>query len=254
MQIAISRQTSATHLNSILNHPEVHPGVALNAEPLDLTPHIADPNVVALYGEHGGQVYQRLQVGLWEAHSAFVPEGRGEWALAATQQTLKWIFTRTEAVEVITRVPQGNLGARALARAAGLTQDCTLAHGWVRDGKPISADVFSLTVQSWMRSAPDLPTRGKWFHARLNAEFDRLGISEPPHEDDETHDRYVGAACEMVFGGQPEKACVFYNRMAALARWHPISIVNIDPLAIDIGSAIIMIRGDDIVVIPPQKQ
>lgn len=253
MQVAINRHTEAAHLNSILNHPEVHPWVAYDENPLDLTPVMENPNVVALYGEHGGQVYQRLQPGLFEAHSAFKPEGRGEWALAATRETLKWIFVHTEAVEIVTRVPAGNVAARALAKAIGGVQDFTLPEGWVKAGKPVSADVFSLTIQGWMKSAPDLPSRGKWFHARLKAEFDRLGIAEPQHADDETHDRYVGAACEMIFGGQPEKACVFYNRVAVISGWHPIGVVNLDPLAIHIGSAILVMRGDDFFVVPPQK-
>lgn len=254
MEAAIQRYTEATHLNSILNHPEVFPLISDgSSDSIDMTPVMESPDVVALYGEHGGQVYQRLQPGLFEAHSAFRPEGRGEWALAATQQTLKWVFTRTEAVEIVTRVPAGNLAARALAKAIGGTHDFTLPAGWVKDGKPISADVFSLTIQGWMKSAPDLPSRGKWFHGRLNAEFDRLGISEPPHDDCSVHDRYVGAACEMIFGGQPDKACIFYNRVAGLAGWHPIFIERYDPLVVNIGSAILVMRGDDFVVVPPQK-
>jgi hypothetical protein len=254
MQIAISRQTDAQHLNSILNHPEVLPLVSDgSSDTLDMTPVMESPDVIALYGEHGGQVYHRLQPGLFEAHSAFKPEGRGEWALAATRQTLKWIFTHTEAVEIVTRVPAGNVAARALAKAIGGVHEFTLPGGWVKDGKPIPADVFSLTIQGWMKSSPDLPSRGKWFHGRLNAELDRLGIAEPPHDDDETHDRYVGAACEMMFGGQPDKACIFYNRVASLARWHPIAILDYEPLVVNIGSAILVMRGDDFIAIPPPK-
>jgi hypothetical protein len=253
MQVDIQRHTEAAHLNSILNHPEVHASVAYDDKPLDLTPVMESPNVIALYGEHGGQVYHRLQPGLFEAHSAFKPEGRGEWALAATNATLKWIFTRTEAVEIVTRVPAGNVAAKALAKSIGGVHDCTLPHGWVKDGAPIPADVFSLTIQGWMKSAPTLAERGKWFHARLDAEFDRLGISEPPHDDCIVHDRYVGAACEMMFGGQPDKACVFYNRVGALAGWHPIAVANYDPLVVNIGSAILVMCGDDFFVVPPQK-
>jgi hypothetical protein len=253
MQIAISRHTEATHINGILNHPDVHPWVAYDDQPLDLTPVMESPNVVALYGEHGGQVYQRLQPGLFEAHSAFKPEGRGEWALAATHATLKWIFTHTEAVEIVTRVPTGNVAARALAKSIGGVHDFTLPEGWVKDGKPIPADVFSLTLQGWMKSAPGLVERGKWFHMRLKSELDRLGIEEPPHHDNEVHDRYVGAACEMFFGGQPDKAAVFYNRIGSIAGWQPIGVIGYDPLIVNIGSAILVMRGDDFFVLPPQQ-
>lgn len=252
MQVSISRQTSATHLNSIVNHPEVHPYVSGGFQgALDLSPLIEGGNVVALAGEHGGQVYARIGFGLYEAHSQFTPEGRGEWALAATRASLKWMFTRTDAIEILTRCP--TIASKALAKSIGGQHEFTIQQGWVLDGKIVPADIFSLTVQGWMKTAPDLPARGRWFHERLDAEFDRLGIVEPQHEDDDLHDRYVGAAVDMCFGGQPEKAMVFYNRTAALAGWHQIAVINRDPLAVDIGAAILVMRGDDFYVVPPQE-
>src|SRR5688572_22873198 len=155
MQVSISRQTDATHLNRIGNHPEVHPFVSGGIEgQLDLTPIVDNPDCIALLGEHAGQVYHSLQSGIFEADSQCLPEGRGDWMLAATRKSLHWVFTRTEAVEVISRVPAGNLAARALAKAVHLQHDCTVANGWVKDGKPSPADLFSLPIQVWMKTAP----------------------------------------------------------------------------------------------------
>lgn len=246
MQIAISRQTDAAHLNSIANHPEVYKWVAGNANgPLDFAPVMDNPDVFVLMGEHGGQVYHRLQPGLFEAHSQCRPEGRGEWMYEATRKTLHWIFTRTECMEIMTRVPHGNTRARSLAQAIGGRQDFVNPKGWIFDGKPVAAEIFSLKVQDWMRTAPGLVERGKWFHGRLNAEFDRHGVPDLAHDDDETHDRYVGAAVEMMFGGQPLKGAVLYNRWACMSGYHPISVVSLDPLAVDIGTALLVMRGDD---------
>jgi hypothetical protein len=105
-----------------------------------------------------------------------------------------------------------------------------------------------------MKSSPLLPARGRWFHEKLESELTRLGISELAHPDDEIHDRFVGAAVEMCFGGQPSKGVVFYNRIACMLGWQQISIVDFNPLAIDIGSAILVMRGDDFIVLPPQQQ
>jgi RimJ/RimL family protein N-acetyltransferase len=249
--ITISRHIDATHINAILNHPEVRPWVAANNAPLDMTPFME--SMIVLYGEYGGQVYHRLDAGLWEAHSAFLPKGRGQWALAATQASLKWMFARTDALEIVTRCPAGNVAAKALAKAIGGEHLFTHPEGWVKDGKPIPADVFSLTIQSWMKTSPLLVDRGRWFHARLGTEFARLGIQEPQHEDSETHDRYVGAACEMFFGGQPAKAAVFYNRVASIMNWHPVTVTSLNPLAVDIGSALLVMRGDDFFVPAPKQ-
>jgi hypothetical protein len=244
--------TDAAHVNRILNDGSVLPYVSKNGEPLDITEALGSPDFYALFGRLGGQIYERKQPGLFEAHSTFLKEGRGAWALAVTNATLAWMFTHTEAVEILTRCP--TLGAKALAKSIGGQHVFTLPEGWVKDGRPIPADVFSLSVQGWMKSAPSLVERGRWFHDRLQSEFDHLGIQEPQHDDSDLHDRYVGAAVEMCFGGQAQKACVFYNRVASLAGWHPISVVDFNPLAIDIGSAILVMRGDDFIVLPPQQQ
>jgi hypothetical protein len=254
MQVAVSRHTEAAHVNSILNHPDVYPFVKGAMEgPFDLSAELTSDNIVALYGEHGGQVYQRLLPCLWEAHSAVTPAGRGPWALEATQQSLAWMFTHTDAAEIVTRCPQGNLPAKALARLIGGSLQFTRQDGWVKDGKSISAEVYSLRVEDWMRNASNLVERGRWFHERLEAELERHGAKELAHPDDENHDRYVGAAVEMFFGGQPLKAQVLYNRFAVMAGYHPIQVVSLDPLAVDIGTALLIMREDDF-YIPDLKQ
>jgi hypothetical protein len=254
MHASIQLQPDATHVNSILNHPEVHPWVARDSTTLDLSPIIGHPDVVALFADKGGQVYQRLLPSLWEAHSAFLPEGRGDYALSVTRATLAWMFTRTDACEIVTRVPHGNLAAKALARSISGQLEFTIPGGWVKDGSPIDADLFSLSVQGWMRSAPDLIDRGRWFHDRLEAELDRLGIKEGKHDQSDVHDRYVGAAVEMFFGGQPLKGAVLYNRIAAVMGWQPVAVLSLDPIVVDIGSARLVMRGDDFIALPPQRR
>ena len=148
MNVAISRHTDAAHINAILNHPEVYPFVRGSVEgPLDLSPMIESDDVYALFGEHGGQVYHRLQPGLFVAHSQFTPPGRGEYALAVTRATLHWMFTHTEALEVMTLCPSGNPAAKALAKAIGGQFQWTNPTGWVMDGKPVAAEIWALTLQ-----------------------------------------------------------------------------------------------------------
>lgn len=250
MHVAIERQTDAKHINAILNHPEVYPYVRGLAEgPLDLAPLLESEGVIALLGEHGGQVYAQLQPGLYECHSQFLPQGRGDYAIAATQASLKWMFARTDAVEIMTRCP--HQGAKILAKNIGGTFEFTNPRGWVVDGKDVPADIYSLKIQDWMRTAPGLTEKGAWFHQRLEAELARHGQKDLVHAHDDIHDRYVGAVCEMFFGGQPVKGEIFYNRFAAFAGYGPITVLRdrngrpIAPLALDIGTAILVLRDDD---------
>ena len=254
MRVAIERHTDAKHLNEIVNHPEVYPWVRGAVEgPIDLGPWLDNDNVVALLGEYGGQIYQKRQAGLWEAHSQYLPEGRGEWALEATRQTLHWVFTRTDAVELVTRCPQGNFAAKALAKAIGGTYELTNPSGWVMYGRTIPADIYSLKIQDWMRAAPSLVERGKWFHERLAAEVKRHGEGDEGSAQNDTGNRCVGAVFDMLAGGQPMKAQIFHGRYAAMSGCYPLRVASADPLIVDLGSALIIVRDDDFFV-PATKQ
>jgi RimJ/RimL family protein N-acetyltransferase len=139
----------AAHINAILNHPSVHPWVAADDNPLDLTATLAQPDRYALFGPLGGQLYHRVGDGIYEVHSAYLPEARGRVALATTRETLRWMFGRTDAVEIITRVPKGNLAALALARAVGMRHMMTLQGSWIKDGRPIVCDFMRLAAKDW---------------------------------------------------------------------------------------------------------
>ena len=45
----------------------------------------------------------------------------------------------------------------------------------------------------------------------------------------------------------------FYNRWACMSDYHPIEVVRLDPLYVDIGTAVLVVRGDDF-AIPEMKQ
>ena len=243
-------QRDARKLNLILAHPDIHAWVAPRSDTaLDMAEAIADPRVICLLGKHGGVLFHQHQPGLYEAHTQILPEGRGAWGLDCVRACLMWMFTRADAMEIITRCPKGNLAATALARAVGGTRILTNANGWIKDGVPIPADYYSLKVEDWMRLAPGLEERGAWFHERLEAELATFDRAPHRHPDDTVHDRYVGAACEMFFGGQPAKARVLYNRFAVMAGYLPLEIVNMSPLAVDISSALLVMGDGDFRVV-----
>jgi hypothetical protein len=245
----IERVFDGERINRIVNDPSVYPWVRGVCEgPLDLGPLLSDKRHVCLLGELGGCLFIQQSPGIFEVHTQFLPEGRGEKAIQTVREALHWMFTRTDAVEIWTRCPKGNLGARVLARVIGGREEMTVARGWVQDGKVIPATIFSLTVQEWMKTAPGLIEIGQWYHAKLEEEYRLAGYSEPQHEDDENHDRYVGAAVEMIRGGQPHKGEIFYNRFALMAGYEPLKIVNTDPVTIDIRDATLEMHGKNFFV------
>lgn len=247
----IKRHYDAKLLNKVVNDPTIIPWVRGNykGEHLDLTPVVADRRNFCLLGEFGGVIFLQHQLGLYEAHTQFLPEGRGKQALAVVQEALHWMFTRTEAMEIVSKVPKGNLGARALVRSVHGRLEFRNPNGWTIRGQTVYADVFSWTLQEWLKTAPNLTEKGKWFHNKLESEFIKKGIVDPPHPDDEIHDRYVGATVEMAFGGQPHKAIMSYNRWAGMAGYAQVQIVSENPLVIDIQNSMVVIKDKDFWVI-----
>lgn len=247
--LGVSRASDATRLNEIVNDPAVYPWVRGGVDgPIDLTFAVQNPANVLLQGEHGAMLLIQLQMGLFEAHTQVLPVGRGQWAADFAKACVFWMFTRSTCFELMTKCPYGNLGARALAKCVGGKKLFTNPTGWMKDGKSIPADIFGITIQDWLLFAKGLEERGHWFHERLMAEYRKLGRKEAPHPDDATHDRYVGMACEMFLGGQPQKAVILYNRWAAMADYAPIELMSLDPVAINIQDAVIVMRKNDFYV------
>lgn len=242
----IERQFDGHDINRVVNAPSVYPwvkGYAVGR--LDMSAAVASKANVLLMGDHGGVIFVQHQQGYYEAHTQVLPAGRGRWTLRMVRAALHWMFTRTDAIEIVTRVPKGNDAALGLVRAIHGVYEFTNPRGWVYENDPVPAAVYALRLHDWVRRAPGLIERGAWFHARLEAELTKLGKTEDVHADDVTHDRYVGAACEMMMGGQPHKAAVFYNRWAVMADYAPIQLMSTSPLTVNIRSAIICVRPDD---------
>ena len=216
MMASIQVQTDAKRLNAILNHAEVLPWVSMDGEAIDVSEAVARDDVVALLGTYGGVTFHRLQPGLWEAHTKMLPEGRGQWALACVQACLHFLFCRTEAVEIMTRCPQGNVAAKTLARSIHGQFEFINPIGWIRDGLPVPADIYRLTIQDWIRHAPGLVERGQWFR--------ETQVTQSEAAVDVELDRRTGLAWEMSDGGQRQKAAIFYNRWAMMAGYPPLGL------------------------------
>ena len=252
----IKRATDAGHLNAILNHPTVRPWVAPKAEGvLDLTGMVADERNVVLMGELGGCAFLWLQPGIYEVHTQVLREGRGKWTRALTEACVRHMFTRTEAYEIVTRVPAGHLAAKAAAEAQGMRFEFTRPEGCLFRDRPTDVHIYSFRLQDWVVRGDGLAETGAWLHSRMEQEADRLGITVPRHDEDPNHNRYVGAAVEMVLGGRPGKGVAFYNRWVSLARQtrggmlQHVSLVSENPTVIRFDIGLMRFHADDIEVI-----
>jgi len=248
----IQRQTDAAFINQVLNHPKVRPYVAsANEGVIDITPAVENKLNVLLMGEFGGCMFFWVQPGMYEVHTQVLPEGRGKWTKAMTAACVHHMFTRTDCFDIITRVPDGHIAAKAAAIQQGMTHEFTRPAECKWLGEIVDAHIYSFRIQDWARTAPYLVEIGEMLHQRMHEEAKRLGITATPHANDENHNRYLGVAYEMAANGHPMKALQWYNRWAIVSRHKPISLVALEPptFAFDIG-LMKLINGDIEVSLP----
>lgn len=250
----VVRDTTSCRINAVVNHPEVRPWVAEGVAPIDLSPQVANPRNILLMGEHGGVMFLHVTDGVYESHTQVLPEARGEWTRALTDACARYMFTRTDAYEITTRVPAGHIAAAAAARCTGMRHEFTRPGGMLFKGERVDAHIYSGRIQDWVARTEELEATGEWLHRRMHEEAQRIGIDVPKHEDDANHNRYVGAAVEMAFGGQYLKAILTYNRWVSLARQtrdgvlQHVSLVSRAPPVIRFDIGLMRFHADDIEV------
>jgi hypothetical protein len=237
---ALSRTMDADRLNDVANHPDVFPWLGFLGQPgdLDLSPVIENPANFALDCEHGGYVLINQGGGQYEAHTMFLPTGRAV-AHAAAVEGFRYLFTATDCQRVVTKVPAGNVHAAAHAKRCGFEELFTRAAVWPGQAGPEDVSYQELTLDRWLACDPETLAKGQWFHGELEAAKIAAGSIREVHEDDEAHDRAVGAAVLMFQAGNASKAAWHYNRWAALAGFAPLSVVSLTPLVVDVVDAVI---------------
>jgi hypothetical protein len=146
----IERQFDANAVNRIVNHPSVYPWICgpLEGHQLDLTGPIGDGTYIALFGEYGGFLFFKVSEGIYDAHSAVLPEGRGKWAFNAAHEALRLMFAGG-ALEIMMAAPKGNLPVRALIRSLKAKHRGKIEGGWTIKGQPVDSDIYSLTKMDY---------------------------------------------------------------------------------------------------------
>lgn len=253
----VRRSFDAAEINRIVNDPSVLPTIGI-ADSIDLSDVVADPRNVLVMADGGAILFiadndhaecPGLTNGLYEVHTSFLQNCRGKHAIEASLAAYVYMFTRTDCMTIRTRIPAFNKAAALAARAVGFVPLFERKGVWpTRDGKLVDLRFYEFSYANWLAAGRDaFIAAGQRFHARLETEMARHGKLEKQHPDDDCH--YVGAAIETIYGGQPEKAIVLYNRWARFAGYGQIALVARSPLVIDIGNAVLMIEQDSFKVV-----
>jgi hypothetical protein len=227
----------------VLNAPEVREYVAdMGDGYIDISSIVENPSTVLLAGEHGIFLLSKYYEGAYEVHSAVLRQGRGVWAKRAAEAVLHFMFTQTDCIEVITRVPQGHIAAKALTEAVGFHHHFTTPPECLFRSEKVPCHVYLLILMDWAMRAPGLEERGAQFHAWLNKQVTK-GI---PHDEDPAHNRVVGCALDMMMAGQIKKALIWYDRWALAARHPMISLVGENPPQVRFDAGILTFAEDGI--------
>lgn len=228
------RTLDATILNRIAAHPEVRPWLG-GTQVIDLTALAGDIENFCFLTDSGkgGYIYHRKAAALYEVHTLSLPDGRGRELLKARDESLAAMFLKTDALEIQTMVPDGNTGADRWSAHAGFREMFRREGSFDLMGSRVGASYRSLGHADWVMLDPANQKAGKGFHAWLHE------IVPDDHGEDPIHDAWVGATIRAIQEGNGVKAIALYNRWALQANYETISLKTLNPLCIDIRSALL---------------
>lgn len=229
------RSLLAEPFNILANHPEVRAWLGGGSGPLDLTALVTDPenHCFLTDSQKGGYIYHKRAVGLYEVHTLSLPDGRGRDLLKARDQSLAAMFLKTDALEIVTIVPDGNYGAARWSAHAGFTEDFRRDDCIDLFDGLHGASYRSLAHKKWVGLDAENQKVGQRFHHDLSEYI------PDNHPEDPIHDAWVGATIRSIEEGNTTKAIALYNRWAVQAGYEPILIKTLNPLVLDIRTAII---------------
>jgi hypothetical protein len=153
-EATIWRETDPDRINDVINHPSVRDWVRGSAMGnLDVMTVIASDAAVALFGEFGGFVFLRIVPGIYDTHSAVLPEGRGEWGLRTAKAAIRWMFEKEGALEIMVACPKGEQAVHTLSKSvsANFKYVGEIRNGWRIHGRSVPSEIFSLTKTDWQK-------------------------------------------------------------------------------------------------------
>ena len=215
LSLPVVRTLSGSLLTRIANTPEIRKwlGGGEATDPVDLSPHIADPRNVTLVGDAGGFLCLNQGVGRYEVHTLFEPGTPSEQVIATMRASLDYIFTATDAVTLCTKVAWANPQAEILAKRAGFAKLYDMPLSPLDENVP--ASYSQLRIEKWAATSERTQALGQWFHHALDRAKEAHIGRQQQHAEIAVHDHYVGAALLCVLRGQVDKGLCLYNHWAS---------------------------------------
>ncbi len=230
----LRRSVNAAEFNAILNHPDIFPMVAFNRdEPIDASSLVDDPkNYLLMVSEaregevqiSGAIFFAHHDPGIFEVHTHFLKPWRGQFAIDASLDAYRWMFTHTDCMTLLARAPDCWPQVGRFCEAVGATFEFTRPDCWPGPDGLSGCDFYALRYDDWVKQTETL--------AKSAARFPLVSL-----------EKLVGAFVETLYGNQPDKAVILYNRFARFGGFPGISLLARDPIIIDIGTAVLQI-GD----------
>lgn len=234
--------------NLIANHPEVRPWLG-GTEKIELAPLVSDVENFCFLtdSEKGGYVYHKKAAGLYEVHTLSLPDGRGREMLKARDASLAAMFLKSDALEIVTTIPDGNRGADRWSAHAGFREMYRREGAFPLMDGLVGASYRSLGHSDWVRLDPENRANGKRFHDSLHQ------FVPDDHGEDPIHDAWVGATLSAIEHGNAGKAVALYNRWALHAGYVTIVARTFNPLVLDIKSCVLQYDGDGLHILRPAR-
>jgi transcriptional regulator of aromatic amino acid metabolism len=222
----IKRTYNAEFINSVINHPSVIEGTELK-ELADVSAIAADLRNHILVNEFGGFLVIKAMEGVYECHTQFLPEGRGQLAVEAVQEAMRYMFLETDCQRIITKVNVNNKAVRLFA-----------GQFFKKRGTNGTHDYYSLDLDNWIEKDDHCRIKGRLFHAQIDDDVE--------HSDDPIHNSFVGAAILMAQANNIYKGQLAYNRWAVMAGYEPIIILSETPIIAKCGNLRIAIQNSGV--------
>lgn len=241
LDMRLSRDADA--YQRIANDPSVLPFIVQKGvEAVDLSTFFDTPENLGFLFHDCGFLVSWLEPGVYEVHSMALPHVRGRYVFEAATTAIRYMFFATDAMELLTRVVDGNLGATVLSRKVRFSPEFTRSAAWLTEEGPKDVTFYAMRYLSWVPHQDWLRASGEWFHSLS-------GVSED-HPEDASHDLYVGAMVETVLGGQPDKGVILYNRWARFAGYDLVDIVSRSPLTFEVSNHLVTLIDGQVEIKP----
>jgi len=239
----VIRSLNPAPFNAIFNDPEVRPWMGYGTDAGDLSPLVQNPDNYCFLtpNSDGGYVVAKLHDGLYVAHTLALPSARGRPMLTLMREGFEYMFTATDAEEIVTTCPDGNPAGARWAEIAGFKETSRREAFFPLMGELVGASYRSLLYRDWVLNHEPNRKRGAAFHDQIHAASPHLAT----HAEDPVHDAWVGATIKGCEAGNITKSIGLFNRWAAQHGYMQSAILSTTPPLIDTGDAIIgLVNGE----------